>query len=62
MTYKKPFVPLERLLMSSMIGQKAPDFSLQTSDGEEFNFSDLDGSWKVVFFYAKAGSPTCKRG
>ena len=47
--------------MSSMIGQKAPDFSLQTSDGEEFNFSDLDGSWKVVFFYAKAGSPTCKR-
>ena len=47
--------------MSSMIGQKAPDFSLQTSDGEEFNFSDLDGSWKVVFFYAKAGSPTCKQ-
>ena len=55
-------MPLEGLLMSSMIGQKAPDFSLQTSDGEEFNFSDLDGSWKVVFFYAKAGSPTCKRG
>ncbi|MFL2979766.1 MAG: peroxiredoxin [Candidatus Thalassarchaeaceae archaeon] len=48
--------------MSSMVGQKAPDFSLPTSDGEEFNFSDLDGSWKVVFFYAKAGSPTCKRG
>ena len=48
--------------MSSMIGQKAPDFSLETSEGEQFNFSDLDGSWKVVFFYAKAGSPTCKRG
>ena len=48
--------------MSSMVGQKAPDFSLQTSDGDEFKFSDLDGSWKVVFFYAKAGSPTCKRG
>ena len=48
--------------MSSMIGQKAPDFSLSTSEGEEFNFSDLEGSWKVLFFYAKAGSPTCKRG
>ena len=48
--------------MSSMIGEKAPDFSLSTSDGDEFNFSDLEGSWKVLFFYAKAGSPTCKRG
>ena len=28
--------------MSSMIGEKAPDFSLSTSDGEEFNFSDLE--------------------
>jgi peroxiredoxin Q/BCP len=22
----------------------------------------LDGQWKIVFFYAKSGSPTCKRG
>ena len=48
--------------MSSMIGEKAPDFKLKTSDGVDFNFSELEGSWKVLFFYAKAGSPTCKRG
>ena len=34
-------------------GDIAPDFSLLDSDNNEFNFSDLDGSWKVLFFYAK---------
>tara|TARA_B100001540_G_scaffold165997_1_gene146818 strand:- start:9799 stop:10251 length:453 start_codon:yes stop_codon:yes gene_type:complete len=45
-----------------MVGSKAPDFTLKTSEGEEFSLSDLDGQWKVLFFYAKDGSPTCKRG
>ncbi len=45
-----------------MIGEKAPDFSLNTSEGQEFSFSELSGQWKVVFFYSKVGSPTCKRG
>tara|TARA_B100000131_G_scaffold85372_1_gene82324 strand:+ start:70 stop:522 length:453 start_codon:yes stop_codon:yes gene_type:complete len=45
-----------------MLGSKAPDFTLKTSEGEEFSLSDLDGQWKVLFFYAKDGSPTCKRG
>ena len=49
-------------MSKSLIGQKAPDFTLPTSDGESFSLSDLDGSWKVLFFYAKDGSPTCKRG
>ena len=48
--------------MASMVGSKAPDFPLKTSEGEEFSLSDLDGQWKVLFFYAKDGSPTCKRG
>ncbi len=48
--------------MASMLGSKAPDFTLKTSEGEEFSLSDLDGQWKVLFFYAKDGSPTCKRG
>tara|TARA_B100000676_G_scaffold62588_1_gene61972 strand:- start:3043 stop:3504 length:462 start_codon:yes stop_codon:yes gene_type:complete len=48
--------------MGSMVGDKAPDFTLKTSEGEEFSLSDLDGQWKVLFFYAKDGSPTCKRG
>ena len=48
--------------MASMVGSKAPDFTLKTNGGEEFSLSDLDGQWKVLFFYAKDGSPTCKRG
>ena len=44
------------------VGEKAPDFTLLDSDSNEFKFSDLDGEWKVIFFYAKDGSPTCKRG
>jgi len=48
--------------MSSLIGSTAPEFTLNTSDGEMFSLSDLNGQWKVIFFYAKDGSPTCKRG
>ncbi len=48
--------------MESMVGSKAPDFTLKTSEGVEFSLSELDGQWKVLFFYAKDGSPTCKRG
>ncbi|MBT4392392.1 MAG: peroxiredoxin [Euryarchaeota archaeon] len=48
--------------MTSLIGSTAPTFALKTSDNEDFSLSDLDGQWKVIFFYAKDGSPTCKRG
>ena len=48
--------------MQSLVGTTAPDFSALTSEGDEFNLSDLDGSWKVLFFYAEDGSPTRKRG
>ena len=46
----------------SLIGEKAPDFTLESADGEMISLSDFDGQWKVVFFYALNGSPTCKRG
>tara|TARA_B100001750_G_scaffold74885_1_gene59599 strand:+ start:8651 stop:9103 length:453 start_codon:yes stop_codon:yes gene_type:complete len=45
-----------------MVGRKAPDFTLKTSEGQDFSLSQLDGQWKVLFFYAKDGSPACKRG
>ena len=48
--------------MQSLVGTTAPDFSALTSEGDEFSLSDLDGRWKVLFFYAEDGSPTCKRG
>ena len=44
------------------IGEVAPEFELETSEGDMFRLSDLEGQWKVVFFFAKSGSPTCKRG
>tara|TARA_B110000116_G_scaffold39450_1_gene31734 strand:- start:1301 stop:1780 length:480 start_codon:yes stop_codon:yes gene_type:complete len=47
---------------NSLIGQKAPDFTLPKSDGGSLSLSDLDGQWKVIFFYARDGSPACKRG
>lgn len=30
--------------------------------GEIFDSSSLDGTWRVVFFYSRHNSPTCKRG
>ena len=44
------------------IGEEAPGFELETSEGSVFKSSELEGQWKVIFFFAKSGSPTCKRG
>lgn len=49
-------------MANQLSGKKAPEFTLPASSGETFSLSDFDGKWKVVFFYAKDGSPTCKRG
>tara|TARA_X000000368_G_C22945604_1_gene674221 strand:+ start:568 stop:1032 length:465 start_codon:yes stop_codon:yes gene_type:complete len=48
--------------MTLKVGEEAEEFELMTSEGGVFRLSDLDGQWKIVFFYAKSGSPTCKRG
>ena len=48
--------------MSSLIGTEAPDFSLDSSEGDKFESSKMKGHWYVLFFYAKDGSPTFKRG
>lgn len=45
-----------------LVGEKAPNFTLQSSTDEMVSLADYDGKWKVLFFYAKDGSPTCKRG
>lgn len=49
-------------MRKSLVGQEAPDFTLPKSDGGSLSLSDLDGKWKVIFFYARDGSPVCKRG
>ena len=45
-----------------LVGEKAPNFTLRSSTDEMVSLADYDGKWKVLFFYAKDGSPTCKRG
>ena len=46
----------------SIIGQMAPDFVLQSSDGSMFDSKSLQGKWRVIFFYSMNHSPICKRG
>tara|TARA_B100000902_G_C27212445_1_gene865146 strand:- start:787 stop:1251 length:465 start_codon:yes stop_codon:yes gene_type:complete len=48
--------------MTLKIGDSVSDFELETSEGTTFRLSDMEGQWKIIFFYAKSGSPTCKRG
>jgi len=48
--------------MTLKVGEKVQDFELETSDGDTFRLDETRGQWKIVFFYAKSGSPTCKRG
>ena len=45
-----------------LIGEIAPDFVLNDDAGNVFDSESLNGSWRILFFYAKNGSPTCKRG
>ena len=47
---------------SELIGATAPEFSLLSSEGQTVSLSDYKDKWVLLFFYAKDGSPTCKRG
>lgn len=46
----------------NLVGQKAPDFQLEDEHGNVFDSSTLSGTWRIIFFYARHNSPTCKRG
>ena len=47
---------------NKLVGQTAPNFTLPSTTEETISLADYDDKWKVLFFYAKDGSPTCKRG
>lgn len=49
-------------MSDNLVGQPAPSFSLLMEDGNTFESSSLDGTWRIVFFYSRHNSPTCKRG
>jgi cytochrome oxidase Cu insertion factor (SCO1/SenC/PrrC family) len=36
------------------VGQTAPDFKAEATDGGEISLSELKGSWVILFFYPKA--------
>jgi len=43
-------------MSKQLIGQTAPNFTLQSSTDQSISLSDYDGKWKVLFFYAKDAS------
>ena len=49
-------------MRTNIVGQEVPRFVLENEHGETFDSSTLDGSWRIVFFYSRNNSPTCKRG
>ncbi len=40
-------------------GSKAPDFSLDGSDGKRHNLKEFAGSYLVLYFYPRDGTPGC---
>lgn len=43
------------------VGQKAPDFELNTEQGKPFRLSSRLGAWTVLYFYPKADTPGCTK-
>lgn len=44
------------------VGEKAPDFSLQDSNGNDFTLSDYrNESPVIIYFYPKANTPGCTK-
>ena len=46
----------------NLVGQKVPEFKLEDDQGQVFDSGVLNGTWRIVFFYSRHNSPTCKRG
>ena len=49
------------LAVDLKVGDPAPLFTASTHDGREFRLEDRKGSWTVLYFYPKAGTPGCTR-
>ena len=51
-----------QLSMASLrVGDKAPDFTLPSTDGEEISLKDLRGKKVVLYFYPKDDTPGCTK-
>ena len=45
--------------MSPRIGEPAPDFAARSDDGQQVSLAGLRGTWAVLYFYPRAGTPGC---
>ena len=45
--------------MSTEIGERFPDFSLQNQDGKTVTLNDFAGKWLVLYVYPKDDTPGC---
>ncbi|MBB5175071.1 thioredoxin-dependent thiol peroxidase [Texcoconibacillus texcoconensis] len=45
--------------MAVNVGEKAPDFTLTSQDGEQVQLSDYRGKYVVLYFYPKDMTPGC---
>lgn len=43
------------------VGERAPDFKLESADGESIRLSDLKGKKVVLYFYPKDDTPGCTK-
>lgn len=43
------------------VGDPAPLFQLKTQEGKDFDLSSRKGTWTVLYFYPKAGTPGCTK-
>jgi len=45
----------------SLAGEKAPDFSLEGSDGRQHSLQEYSGKTVVIYFYPKDNTPGCTK-
>jgi peroxiredoxin Q/BCP len=43
------------------VGDKAPDFQLDSSEGGQFSLAKAAGKWLVLYFYPKDDTPGCTK-
>lgn len=43
------------------VGDAAPTFKAKTESGSDFDLASRKGSWTVLYFYPKAGTPGCTK-
>src|SRR5689334_19189934 len=57
----EPTSPFPEDRMAVLVGKKAPEFTLQGSQGEDVSLGDFKGKSVVLYFYPKDDTPGCTR-